>query len=518
MTMTNRFRLFLGCFISLVAAGVGFAVRAAILEDWGEQFSLTEEQKGMILGAGLYPFAISIILFSLVIDRIGYGTSMVFAFVGHLISTLLTIFADSFEMLYAATFLFALSNGVVEAVINPVIATMYDKNKTHWLSVLHAGWPGGLIVGGLLAIVVLHTGTSLGESLPGDLWRWQMAVVLIPTVIYGLILLGQKFPVQERVAAGVKYVDMLKEFGWGSALITCFLIVAGVNQILDVAGIEKMAMGYQLLLAVVPTVLFAAYVKSFGRTMFVFLLLIMGLLATTELGTDSWISDIMRSVLGSPTLGILFLVYTSLIMFVLRFFAGPIVHKISSLGLLAVSSAIAALGLLWLANAGTGALVLFLAATFYGFGKTFFWPAMLGVVSEQYPKGGALLLNAIAGVGVLTVGIFGGPAIGTVQDIGFERILEAEQPAIHEKIVVEQEGQFFKYHAVDAIKRNDELTEDQQGLVTAVESRAKQASLGWIAILPAIMLVCYLLLIAYFKAQGGYKPVELAAGEDVRSE
>jgi len=223
-------------------------------------------------------------------------------------------------------------------------------------------------------------------------------------------------------------------------------------------------------------------------------------------------------VLGSPTLGILFLVYTSLIMFVLRFFAGPIVHKISPLGLLAVSSAIAALGLLWLANAGTGALVLFLAATFYGLGKTFFWPAMLGVVAEQYPKGGALLLNAIAGVGVLTVGILGGAAIGTVQDIGFERILEAEQPAIHEKIVVEQKGQFFKYHAVDAIKRNDDLTEDQQGLVAAVESRAKQASLGKIAILPAIMLVCYLALIAYFKAQGGYKPVELAADEEVGSE
>src|SRR5207249_603169 len=122
---------------------------------------------------------------------------------------------------------------------------------------------------------------------------------------------------------------------------------------------------------------------------FVLLLLVMVLLATTELGTDSWIADIMRTVLKSPTLGTLFLVWTSLIMFVLRFCAGPIVHRIGPLGLLATCSGIAAIGLLWLSQAGTAAWMLFAAATFYGFGKTFFWPTTLGVVSERYPRGGA---------------------------------------------------------------------------------------------------------------------------------
>ena len=85
-------RLFLGCFLALVATAFGFFVRGAVLEDWAQQFGLSEEEKGIINGVGLYPFAISIILFSLIIDRIGYGTAMVFAFVGHLASTLLTIF------------------------------------------------------------------------------------------------------------------------------------------------------------------------------------------------------------------------------------------------------------------------------------------------------------------------------------------------------------------------------------------------------------------------------------------
>ena len=125
--------------------------------------------------------------------------------------------------------------------------------------------------------------------------------------------------------------------------------------------------------------------------MFVFLMLVMILLATTELGTDGWIQDIMGSVAASDPdrRARWFLVYTSAIMFVLRFFAGPIVHRISPLGLLAVSAAIASVGLYWLGNAGRRIGMLLAAATLYGFGKTFFWPTTLGVVSEQYPRGGA---------------------------------------------------------------------------------------------------------------------------------
>jgi MFS family permease len=182
------------------------------------------------------------------------------------------------------------------------------------------------------------------------------------------------------------------------------------------------------LAAIVPAILFAIPIRSFGRPLFVLLLLVMFLLAATELGTDGWIQEIMGSVLESPMLGTMFIVYTSAIMFVLRFFAGPIVHRISPLGLLAVSSAVACGGLLWLGNAGTGAAVLFLAATLYGFGKTFFWPTTLGVVSEQYPKGGALLLNAISGVGMISVGTIGLPAIGTLQDVNVNQAVAVQAP------------------------------------------------------------------------------------------
>ncbi|HEX4129085.1 MAG TPA: MFS transporter [Pirellulales bacterium] len=497
----NQQRLFLGCFLSLIATAFGFVVRGAILGDLAREFDLSNEQLGYINGAGSYPFAISIILLSLVIDRIGYGRTMAFAFFGHVVSALMTIFATSFAMLYAGMFLFALANGAVEAVINPVVATIYGDKKTHWLNILHAGWPGGIVFGGLLAIAISQFG---GEG-AASLWRWQMALLLIPTMLYGILLAGQKFPVQERVAAGVSYHDMLREFGWGSSFIVFFLLVAAINQVLVVVNIQPTEPWVWAAIAVVPTVAFALYVKSFGRPMFVFLLVIMFLLATTEIGTDGWISDIMRAVLGTQTKGLLFIIYTSAIMFGLRFFAGPIVHALSPLGLLAGSAAIACVGLLWLANAGAAVGMLFLAATFYGLGKTFFWPTTLGVVAEQYPRGGALMLNAIAGVGMIFVGTLGNPAIGFVQDRALDQMLAAEQPALHAEALKPTKGLFGTVDTLDQAKF-EQLTTEQKDEIDPIIVRAKQGTLAKVAVLPAIMFVCYVGLLVYFQSRGGYKP------------
>lgn len=521
----DRKRLLIGCVVSLVATAFGFAVRGAILNDWRVQFNLSQEQIGYLLGAGLFPFAISIVLFSLVIDRIGNRISMAIAFTLHVVSAIITLAAPfalagagaspeeiasgqklGFALLYLGTFVFALGNGTVEAVVNPVVASLYPRDKTRYLNILHAGWPGGLVLGGLLAIAVSRIDPS---SVPGSLWQWQMGLVLVPTIAYGLLLMGHEFPVNERVAANVPYIDMLREFGAGSCYIVSFFLLAGLSQILVILGVPPLSMGMQAVLALVPTVLFALYVKSFGRPMFVLLLLVMVLLATTELGTDSWIADIMRTVLGSPTLGILFLVWTSLIMFVLRFFAGPIVHKLSPLGLLAASAAMAALGLVWLAKGGSAAGPLFVAATLYGFGKTFFWPTTLGVVSEQYPRGGALMLNAIAGVGMIAVGTIGGPAIGAVLDRDFAAEVRTADPNLAQQVLTTKAGVFGESEGLDPAKRAQVTEPAQVQTINSIEHRTKQAALAKIAILPVIMLVIYLGLIAYFRARGGYKAQHL---------
>src|SRR5205814_5436775 len=171
-------------------------------------------------GAGLFPFAISIVLFSLFIDRIGYGRTMVFAFGAHIVATIMTILAitwKNYALLYSGTLLLALGNGAVEAVTNPVVASLFPKNKTHYLNILHAGWPAGMVLGGAIVLLMGHL----------DL-QWKLALMFIPTLTYGIMLLGPRFPVQERVAAGVSHRDMMREFGAAGALLLTYFLVQAI--------------------------------------------------------------------------------------------------------------------------------------------------------------------------------------------------------------------------------------------------------------------------------------------------
>ncbi len=494
--------LFASCIVALTTTSFGFIVRAFLIGEWGVRFNLSESQLGSLQGAGLFPFALSIIFFSLVIDRLGYGRTMAIAWVGHMASAIITITAVNYTGLYVGTLLFALANGAVEATINPATTTLFPKNKTHYLNILHAGWPGGLVLGGILAIGM--------SGIEADwAWRLKIGLFLLPAIIYGIMLLTVKFPTQERVAAGVSYRDMLKEFGWAGCLICCFFIAYAFDEILQVFGMGLHG-GVKLIITLVPTVLFAVFYRSFGRPLFVFLLCVMVLLATTELGTDSWIAALMTPVLekfGSNA-GNWVLVYTSLIMFILRFFAGPIVHYISPLGLLAACSAIASIGLFWL-SASTGAFMIFLAATVYGVGKSFFWPTTLGVVSEQFPKGGALTLNAIAGVGMIAVGVLGNPFLGALQDNELELRLYQADAAIHAKVTGPPQQKFgMTYRAIDK-RIVQESSEEAKYVIEEVRKQNNQATLAKVSILPVIMCICFIAMILHFRAKGGYRPVSL---------
>jgi hypothetical protein len=298
---------------------------------------------------------------------------------------------------------------------------------------------------------------------------------------------------------------MLKEFGAIGALIVSGLIVMEVTRVAhEVFGVPFVDSPYFRGAVIAAVTLgFGGYTQSLGRPMFMFLLLIMIPLATTELGTDSWITDLMEpamKAMGRDAGWVL--IYTSTIMVILRFYAGSIVHKISPLGLLAVSAVIAALGLVALSKAE--GLMIFAAATLYGFGKTFFWPTTLGVVAEQFPKGGALTLNAIAGVGMLGVGVVGAVLLGNIQDHIVVDSLQARDPKLFAEIVnPEKEGLF------DDTKLT-ELPQPEKDVVKEIQDASKKKALTRVAILPCIMFACYLALLVYFKAKGGYKADVLA--------
>ena len=495
-------KLFWACFVALVATSFAFMLRIMVMDDLAREFNLSNTQRGEILGVGIWPFGVSIVLFSLIIDRIGYGKAIAFAFLSHSVFALLTIFASDYWTLYVGSLFGGLAAGAIEAAINPLVATIFKKEKTKWLNILHAGWPAGAMLAGMLAIALGDGGIFAGLVEGGIGWKGRIALIFIPVLLYGGLMARCRFPVSERVAAGVAYDDMLKVVGVFGALITVTLIMLEAGRAL---GFENW-LTWSVIGGI--TVLFGIKAKALGRPLFIILMLTMIPLAITELGTDSWISGLMepemKEVGRDPTW---VLIYTMALMMVLRFCAGPIVHRLSPLGLLAVSSALAIVGLFSLSMA-TG-MVIFVAATVYALGKTFFWPTMLGVVSEQFPRGGALTLNLMGGIGMLAAGVLGNHFVGIVQDKEVHRILAAEHPEVHQQVVAESKMSLFgRYYPVDQDRLAASEPEAQK-VVETVQAGAKKSALRTMTVFPGIMLISYISLLLYFRSRGGYRPVTL---------
>ncbi len=472
----NKTKLLIASFLTILVAGLGTAVRGGLLLEWGTAFGFTQTELGQITGGGFVGFGLVILVASAFLDRYGYKPFLMGAGVLHVLSVIVAVAATviyngsidtdpefaragAYFCLFWGVFIFAVANGICEAVINPLVATLYPKEKTHYLNILHAGWPAGLIAGSLLGIGLIGRVR----------WEIVLALYLVPTLIYVLMMVKEKFPKSEAAAAGVKFLDMVKEF---AAPMLLFLLVLHV------------CIGY------------------------------------VELGTDSWIVNIMDTVLGGK--GLFILLYTSILMFVLRFFAGPIVHRINPLGLLFVSACVAAIGLYSLGSLA-GAVTVMIAATIYGAGKAFFWPTMLAVVSERFPKGGALTLGAVGGVGMLSAGLLGGPGIGYLQDRHASQDLQANAPAVYEEYKAQGTNSFLFFAPVQGLdgskagpvmeKAKDfsiELPPDEQAVRDA-SFHGGQTALRITAAIPVFMALGFFYLIIHFRRAGGYKQIELTS-------
>jgi MFS family permease len=514
--MNNRHDkiLFWGCFIALITTSYAFVSRMILCGgQFVTDFGLDKVSVGELQGAGIWPFGVSIIVFSLFIDRIGYKVAMVFSFVCYLIYTSLAFAAynsihglsgdalmagqkHGYQLLYWGSIILGLGNGTVESYINPIVTTMFNKDKTKLLNRMHAGWPGGLVLGGLCTIALANHAD----------WRLTLGLILIPAFTFFFLLIGKTFPKSEREQAGVSYLAMLKEFGAFGALVGFGLVFAQIGQVFNWSS----GLVWGLTGAVV--LIFAVITRSFGRFILAFLIIIMMPQAITELGTDGWITSLMQvpmQAAGHNPAWVL--VYTSAIMVVLRFCAGPLVHKLSPLGLLATCSALAALGLFAFSKtSNAGMFAVFAAATLYGVGKTFFWPTILGLTSEQCPRGGALTLNAMGGIGMLAVGILGAPFLGYLQESSATKALAAANPALYQTVTMENNYLLGKYQAIDPVKSAAVTDAASTTTIASAETAGQFSALGKMALFPLFGLVCYLGLMFHFKSKGGYKPVQLA--------
>jgi fucose permease len=411
-TKFNSARLFRGSCISLIATSVAFAVMADIMGALKSHFILTNYEVGLIAGAATWGFTVSIFVIGPLVDVIGMKRTVWIAFTGHAIGVLMMIFAGGFRSLFLGALILAMGNGTVEAFGNPLVTTIYPKEKTKKLNQFHVWFPGGIVIGGLICFFLSRMGILS--------WQLRLAIILVPTLIYGLLFIPEKFPATERVQSGISFGEMVK--------------------------------------------------ATLFRPLFLILFFAMMLTASIELGPNRWIPSILQSG-GIP--GILVLVWISGLMAALRFFAGPIVKRLSPTGLLLASALLAGIGLYGLSYSES-IVPAFITATIFALGVCYFWPTMLGVTSERVPKGGAMALAFMGGIGMLIVGLFTTPYMGKIAD----NFLPDKLPAIETRACLQEALNTFP--ALKAAAKGDQGRDIQAAIdtVTAVLAKASGSADG----------------------------------------
>lgn len=337
----QRKQLFVASCLALLVTSLSFGIRAGILNKLGTDFNLSATELGTISATAFWGFPLAVILGGMVVDIIGMKRLLEMAFFFHLAGILLTIFAGGFWTLFISTLLIGIANGTVEAACNPLVTALYPENKTTKLNHFHLWFPGGIVIGTLISFYFSKMDIS---------WQIQVATMIIPTLLYGFLFFKLKFPVTERVAAGVSTGEMY---------------------------------------------------KSLATPLFFFMIICMFGTAITELFTGQWIDVLLKSVTDNA---LLILTISTGVMVIGRGLAEPVVHRLSPQGVLVISAALSAIGLYMLGHSAGN--MVFGGALVFGLGVCYFWPTMLGFVAENLPKTGAVGLNFMGGAGMFAVSIY----------------------------------------------------------------------------------------------------------------
>ena len=516
----NAKRLLWAGFAAILAAGVGAGVRGGILANWGKDFGFTGGELGAIGGSGFTGFCFGIIIGGVVADKIGYGKLVAAALFFHVASAFITLGASvgqshdtAYNLLYWGTFIFAVANGTLEAVANPLVATLFPHNRTHFLNILHASWPAGLVVGGLVGWIM---GDMMNLS-----WKVQLAVFLVPTAGYAFMFMGQSFPKSEASRSGLSMGEMFKDVGLLGGAVICFLLALFFSDALHLSGAVSYGIAGVLLIVVGVITRF-----SLGAILLFVLFLTHALIGAVELGTDGWIQNITGNLL-SPSQGKILFVFTSLFMFSLRFCADFIEKrlKLSPVGLLCVCAILACIGLNLVSSITTFAGAM-LALAVYALGKTFFWPTMLAVASDRFPRTGAVAISIMGGIGMMSAGLVGSKGLGYAKDRFAGEELHAKDAAIYAEYKAPAPSTFLFFadtYGLDGTKLGEansapaDKRTAKQTVVHEADLRGDRRTLTADSFIPAMMAAIYVMLLIYFKSIGGYKTVHLTDEERAKA-
>lgn len=397
-TEINRSRLFLLACLSLIVTAMTFAIRAGILTQLSDQFALSDTQLGWVNSMAFLGFPLAMVVFGFLYNKLGPRLIMIQAFVGHLLGLVLTILADGFLGLLVSTFFIGFANGSVEAACNPLVADLYEDDKTKWLNRFHVWFPGGIVIGAVVSYLMTNAGIG---------WQPQIAVMLIPTAIYGVMVFTTRFP---DVSESERIVELDTRGVLLMGAILGLLVLIGTPNDL-VGGLPGT---FVLPLMLVLGLTFLLMLLRAGRVrdaaLLVVLMAIMSITATSELGTQQWVDRILGAQLGNlPGQAMIVLGMVTGIMAVGRYFAGPLIHALNPLGVLLMSAVLTTLGLFLMA-AASGAMV-YVSAIIFAVGVCYFWPTMIGVTAQYVPRSGALGMSLVGAAGMFALTIWN-PIIG----------------------------------------------------------------------------------------------------------
>ncbi len=393
----NSKRLFIGSCFALLVTSLTFAMRAKIEEVFGPVadggiFGLSKDVIGWAYSPAFWGFTIAMVVGGFIIDIVKTKTIVWAAFILQAIGAVIFIFAHNKETLFVANVFIGLGNGSVEASFNPLVATLFPKDKTRMLNRFHVWFPGGIVIGSLLAYLLMDK-MEIG-------WQLYVGLLFIPLAIYGFLFLGQKIPETERVASGVTYKGMMEAIGAPVSIITAMTVIflLAINVVVLPQGWMYLAVIGIASLASIIEALFIRKSSVIFPIMFSFMLLT----SATELVTNQWVNALLANAGVSP---MLILALISGIMAVGRFFAGSLVHRMNPVGVLLMSAVFSAAGIYILSFVSSAGMTI-AGAVFFAIGVCYFWPTMLGFTSEYIPRSGALGLSLLGGAGFVSVAMF----------------------------------------------------------------------------------------------------------------
>ena len=346
-------RLMAASAVGMIVFGASVAIPSVCLETIGSEFGLNFEQRGLLTTARMGALLASLLAVGYLGDRLGKRHFLFWGSVLIAAGQTATARAAGYVTLLGANAVSGLGKGVMEALVNPLVAQLNPHRSARVLNIINGLFSVGLVLAALTTGEVLQAGAS---------WRLPFWLWAAPAFVCAGLFLTRRYP---AVQAAHREPGHVRRF----------------------------------LSDPLFWPLFVAMILGGG----------------CEAGLTSWGPNFVEHELGASARGGAWsMVLFGAFMAAGRFTGSGLVALVTPLRLMTASAAACALATVGLCFVGSlwGAWVLFALG---GLFVACFWPTILAVASDNIATGSASLFAVLAAGGIAGCVVFPW-AIGALAD------------------------------------------------------------------------------------------------------